>query len=104
LNLRQNINELNDQALAHFDSLDQQTQLILASLLESNQATRRDVMTAVAQLMGRLEAFDLNDQQRRTREVIIDMQANDGHPEPIGSIMAALKILLYPNKGKGSTS
>jgi len=51
--------------LANFDSLDQQTQLILTALIQSEHRIskdhRRDVRTSIAQLMSRHEIFAIDE-------------------------------------------
>ncbi|KAH6672603.1 hypothetical protein B0J14DRAFT_514181 [Halenospora varia] len=88
----QNTNELTVRTLAHIDSLDQHTQRFLTSLLESNQATTHENMTTVAQFMRRLEAFNL-EEHCRTREMIIQRQANDSNLQSMASITASVEIL-----------
>lgn len=55
-------------------------------------------MAAIAQLMGRLEAFDLEDQNRQTRGEIIDKRANDENLKPIESITATVEILAVSQR------
>lgn len=88
----QNTNELNVRTLARFDSLDQQTQLILTSLLQSNQDRTREILTSVAQLMSRLETFNL-EEHRRTREMIIERHATDPTLQAIEDITPSVEIL-----------
>jgi hypothetical protein len=55
---RENANAHSIRMSASFDKLDQQTQRIVSSLLESNRTVSREITTALSQLMRRLEIFN----------------------------------------------
>ena len=57
------------QLSARFDQVDVQTQRILTSLLENQNATNQQVITAVAQMMSRLEVA--NDEAHRQTQSIV---------------------------------
>lgn len=81
--------------MARFDTRDRQTQLILTSLLESKQNTTREIEAVVAQLLSRLEAFDLSDQHRLTRDNIILSRMNnpDSDSPEIQTITSSIDVL-----------
>ncbi|KAL5313509.1 hypothetical protein ACEPPN_017929 [Leptodophora sp. 'Broadleaf-Isolate-01'] len=73
----QNTNELNAQMLGYVQKSDAEAQLLLKAVLESTQASKRDIVAAVALLTSRMEMFSLED-ERRTRDMI--MRENYDHP------------------------
>jgi hypothetical protein len=94
---RENANAHSIRMSASFDKLDQQTQRIVSSVLESNRTVSREITTALSQLMRRLEVFN----KERHIHIGDGQTENDDFgmsPLPVSQLRSSCLLYRYPKR------
>ena len=90
--IRDNLDAASVRSSARFDSLDEQTQRIITTLLEQSRAASHEITIALTQLVSRLEAIN-DERHRQTRDLILEGRRRKGKPGDVFEITAGIEML-----------